>query len=162
MRFYHIKCPIHNQTFTVKSIRKWVEAVCEGRTLNLFSGGTVLEIDEVRNDIDRSVMAEYHYEALEFMNIAINSGMTFSTILLDPPYSYRKSIEYYNGNRNSKFKLIKDLIPKVLVKNGIVVTFGYHSVSMGTNRGFKLEGIAIFSHGGAIHDTIASVERFIK
>ena len=31
---------------------------------------------------------------------------------------------------------------------------------MGQNRHFHVEKIALFSHGGAIHDTIASVERW--
>ena len=33
---------------------------------------------------------------------------------------------------------------------------------MGRVRGFITERIALFSHGGAIHDTIASVERYYK
>jgi 23S rRNA G2069 N7-methylase RlmK/C1962 C5-methylase RlmI len=59
----------------------------------------------------------------------------FDTIILDPPYAYRKSMEMYNGHKASKFNQIKDLIPKILNKNGIVITFGYHSVSMGNSRG---------------------------
>jgi hypothetical protein len=33
---------------------------------------------------------------------------------------------------------------------------------MGKSRGFDVVKIALFSHGGAIHDTIASVERYVK
>ena len=33
---------------------------------------------------------------------------------------------------------------------------------MGAGRGFKVEKIALFSHGGAIHDTIAHIFSFIK
>jgi hypothetical protein len=32
---------------------------------------------------------------------------------------------------------------------------------MGKNRKFELERLALFSHGGAIHDTIASLERYM-
>jgi hypothetical protein len=32
---------------------------------------------------------------------------------------------------------------------------------MGGNRQFLLEKIAVFSYGGAIHDTIASVEKYV-
>jgi hypothetical protein len=45
---------------------------------------------------------------------------------------------------------------------GIVITFGYHSVSMGAGRGFAVQQVALFSHGGAIDDTIATVERRFK
>ena len=55
---------------------------------------------------------------------------------------------------------MKDEVVNVLKPNGKVITFGYHSNTMGANRGFKVEKIALFSHGGAIHDTIASVERW--
>jgi len=49
----------------------------------------------------------------------------------------------------------KDEIVRILKPNGIVITFGYHSNVMGKGRGFEVERIALFSHGGAIHDTIA-------
>ena len=86
-------------------------------------------------------------------------GEKFDTILLDPPYAYRKSMEMYKGIRCSPFKQLKDEIPNVLKQGGKVITFGYHSNTMGQNRGFTVEKICLFSHGGAIHDTIASVER---
>jgi replicative DNA helicase Mcm len=73
--------------------------------------------------------------------------------------SYRKSMEMYKGHRMSPFKQIKDEIPKILTPRGIVVTFGYHSVSIGSVRGFEVEHILLMSHGGAIHDTIATIER---
>ncbi len=53
-------------------------------------------------------------------------------------------------------------ITRVLNREGIVITFGYHSNTMGSQRGFTVSKIALFSHGGAIHDTIASVEKFVK
>ena len=57
------------------------------------------------------------------------------------------------------FNEIKDMIFKILNKEGIVITFGYHSVSMGKTRGFIQDKVLLMSHGGAIHDTIAVVER---
>jgi hypothetical protein len=47
----------------------------------------------------------------------------------------------------------------ILEPNGIVITFGYHSNVMGQRRGFEQEHILLMSHGGAIHDTIAVIER---
>ncbi len=82
----------------------------------------------------------------------------FDVILLDPPYSYRKSMELYNGNKNSRFKQLLDVIPDILTPHGWVITFGYHSRVMGEKRGFRVREICLISHGGAQHDTIASVE----
>ena len=48
---------------------------------------------------------------------------------------------------------------EIMDKRGIVITFGYHSNVMGKNRGFEQEHILLMSHGGAIHDTIAVIER---
>ena len=69
-------------------------------------------------------------------------------------------MEMYKGIKCSPFKQLKDEIPNVLNQGGKVITFGYHSNTMGQNRGFTVEKICLFSHGGAIHDTIASVERY--
>lgn len=156
--FEYIACPLHRYTFSVKPIREWVEWNCEGKTLNLFSGITKLAVDEIRNDLDLDAVADYHMDAVEFLR-SWNNGK-FDTILLDPPYAYRKSMEMYKGIRCSPFRQLKDEIPRVLLQEGKVITFGYHSCVMGRNRGFGIEKICLFSHGGAIHDTIASIERY--
>lgn len=158
--FDYIKCPINRWTFKVNAIREWVEKTCEGKTLNLFAGRTILNIDEVRNDLDDDAIKDYQEDALQFLKEW--KGDKFDTILLDPPYAYRKSMELYKGIKASPFRQLKDVIPPVLKPNGLVITFGYHSNTMSKGRGFKVERIALFSHGGAIHDTIASVERFIE
>lgn len=159
-RFDYIKCPLNRWTFSIKPIKNWVENNCEGQTLNLFAGRTKLNINEIRNDLNDESLADYHKDALQFVKEW--GGKGFDTILLDPPYAYRKSMEMYGGIKASPFRQLKDEIPKILKQNGIVITFGYHSNTMGNNRGFKVERIALFSHGGAIHDTIASLERFKK
>ncbi|MFA6083416.1 hypothetical protein [Mucilaginibacter sp.] len=156
----HIRCPLHRYTFTIKPIRDWVENNCEGNVLNLFCGKTPLAVNETRNDLNLEIEADFHLDALELLRTW--NGPRFQTILLDPPYAYRKSMELYNGAVCSPFRQLKDAIGKCIMPNGIVITFGYHSVSMGRNRGYTLEKLAIFSHGGAIHDTIASMERFTR
>jgi len=160
VQFEHIRCPLHRYTFSVRPIREWVECQCEGKVLNLFAGQTPLAVDEVRNDLDASMPADYHLDALAFVRCW--RGEKFDTIILDPPYAFRKSMELYKGHVCSPFRQLKDTIPSVLMPGGLVITFGYHSVVMGRQRGFATERIALFSHGGAIHDTIACVERCTK
>jgi hypothetical protein len=156
--FDYIKCPLNKWTFSVKPIRNWVEFNCEGKTLNLFAGRTKLNINEIRNDLDDEAIKDYQKDALQFVKEW--NGEKFDTILLDPPYAYRKSMEMYKGIKASPFRQLKDELLKILKPNGKVITFGYHSNVMGKTRGFTIEKIALFSHGGAIHDTIASIERF--
>ena len=158
---FHIKCPLNRYTFKVSTIKHLVEENVEGKVLNLFAGKTILNCDEIRNDLDNEMNAEYHMDALAFIKqFAIPGRLYFDTVLLDPPYSYRKSMEMYNGKVTSPFNALKDAIPLVLNKGGIVITFGYHSIVMGKGRGFDLEKAFLLSHGGAIHDTIISVERW--
>lgn len=156
--FEHIRCPLHRYTFSVKPIREWVERSGAGRVLNLFAGQTKLALDEYRNDLDPEMPAHSHLDALDFLRGY--QGEKFGTILLDPPYAYRKSMELYKGMVCSPFRQLKDEAACHLLPGGLVITFGYHSIVMGKTRGFHLEQLAIFSHGGAIHDTLASVERF--
>jgi len=157
VQFEHIRCPLHRYTFSVRAIREWVERTCESKVLNLFAGQTLLSLDEVRNDLDPAMPAHYHLDALAFLRNW--QGQPFNTILLDPPYAFRKSMEMYKGMVCSPFRQLKDEISRCLAPGGLVITFGYHSVVMGKQRGFVTERIALFSHGGAIHDTIATVER---
>jgi len=159
VNFDYIKCPLNRYTFSVRPMKEWVETNCEGKTLNLFAGKTKLLVNEIRNDLDSDMLADYHLDALAF--VLDWNGEKFDTVLLDPPYAYRKSMEMYKGIIASPFRQLKDAIPDILKDNGIVITFGYHSTVMGTGRGFKVERICLFSHGGAIHDTIATIERKI-
>ena len=156
MKLEYMKTPLNKYTFSIKPIRKWVEENSKGKVLNLFAGKTYLNLDEVRVDSDNTMEADYYMDAYDFVKERRNK---FDTIILDPPYAYRKSMEMYHGNKASRFNKVKDLIPKILNKGGIVITFGYHSVSMGKSRGFKQVKILLMSHGGAIHDTIAIIER---
>ena len=161
IEFTHIKVPLHRMTFSVEPIRKWVISWCRGRTLNLFAGETILPgVKETRNDIRHNMTAEYHQDALEF--IAAWKGKPFHTVILDPPYSYRKSMEMYDGAIQSPFNVLKNRLLTIITKKARVITFGYHSVVMGRSRGFQRVAILLMSHGGAIHDTIAVVEKRIE
>ena len=159
MKFTYLQAPLHKYTFKIKPIRDWVEENCEGMVLNLFAGPTKLNVSETRVDSNPEMLADYHQDALEFLR-NWKSKIRFDTVLLDPPYAYRKSMEHYNGHIASPFKQLKDEIPKVLYPGGKVITFGYHSKSMGKIRGFEIEHILLISHGGAQHDTIATIERW--
>lgn len=148
---------LRRYTFESPKIKEWVEDRSSGKVLNLFAGKTLLSLDEVRNDIDYCMNAHTYIDALDFVRMC--NAYRFDTVILDPPYSYRKSMEMYNGHLNSRFKLIADEIPRILNNNGIVISFGYHSTFMGKIRGFKLEELCVFAHGGAQHCTIAIIER---
>jgi hypothetical protein len=148
---------LRRYTFESPKIKEWVEEHAQGSVLNLFAGKTLLNnvLMEIRVDSNTDMPADFHVDALDFIRKCLRM---FDTIILDPPYSYRKSMEMYNGNLNSRFKLIADNIPRILNENGRVISFGYHSTFMGKKRGFTLERLCIFAHGGAQHCTIGIIE----
>ena len=155
MKIEYIKTPLHKYTFSRKPIRKWVENNSNGRVLNLFAGKTKLNLDKFRVDADKTMVANWYGDAYDFVK---KCKEKFDKIILDPPYAYRKSMEMYNGHKASRFKMIKDILENLLNEDGVIITFGYHSISMGKNRGFVQKKILLMSHGGAIHDTIAVIE----
>ena len=154
VRQAYIPTNLRRYTFQSPKIKKWVEGRCVGRTLNLFAGKTKLAINEYRVDVDVDALADSYIDAYEFVK---NCKDKYDTVLLDPPYAYRKAMEMYNGNYSSKFKLIADELVRISDR---VISFGYHSTFMGKVRGYKLEELCVFGHGGAQHCTIAIIERY--
>ena len=160
-KFTYMRTPLYRYTFRNRKVKEWVEDHVEGFVLNLFAGEVLLQCREIRNDIREEMPADYHMDALEFVKQWSEGckGPKFGTIILDPPYAYRKSMEMYDGAVSSPFNQIKNHIKDIITPNGIVITFGYHSNVMGKKRGYEQEHILLMSHGGAIHDTIAVIER---
>lgn len=158
MKMTYIKTPINKYTFKSEKIKKWVESNCLNFTLNAFAGCVKLNVTEYRIDQDVHAIADEYCDIIDFVNDKrIDLKNTFDTVLLDPPYSLRKSMECYNGNKMSQFNYLKNIIAEKLCPER-VITFGYQSVSMGIKRGYKQTELCIMHHGGAIHDTIAVVE----
>ncbi len=157
-----INTSLRRYTFESTKIRKWVEENSKGKTLNLFAGRWKLDLDEVRNDLstEKNIIADFHLDAVEFVKQW--KGDKFNTIILDPPYSYRKAMEMYHGRYVSQFKKLADLIPPILKKEGSVISFGYHSTFLGKKRDFYLSKLCVFAHGGAQHCTIAIIEKRMK
>ena len=155
-----INTNLRRHTFESPRIKKWVESRSSGYVLNLFAGKTLLDLNEYRVDSDVTMNADIFKDAYEFVkDWKYNfNRVWFDTIILDPPYSYRKSMEMYNGQLSSRFKMIADEISNILKKDGKVISFGYHSTFMGKKRGFKLDELCVFAHGGAQHCTIGIVE----
>ncbi len=149
----YIPTNLNKFTFISPRMKEWVENKCKGEVLNLFAGKTVLDMNEYRVDVDRKMIAHYYGDAYEY---AKNCKKRYDTVLLDPPYAYRKAMEMYNGHYSSKFKLIADELIRITDR---VISFGYHSTFMGRIRGYELSELCVFGHGGAQHCTIAIIEK---
>lgn len=151
-------------TFENKDVREWVEKNCQGRVLNLFAGKTLLNVQPspVRVDLDPEMIAEYYLDALDFIRMWRNEKKPlFDTIVLDPPYSLRKSMELYKGKKVSSFQKIKEELIYILASAGRVITFGYSSTGMGWMRGFKKKSLLIMNHTGAYHETYGTIDEYL-
>lgn len=153
--FAYLIQPTKRYTFEQPKLKSWVEAWCRGRVLNLFAGKTRLNVDEFRVDSNPEMVADYYGDAYQFIQ---KCKRKFDTIILDPPYSLRKSMEKYQGHYISRFTKLKNQLPKILKDNGRVISLGYSSVGMSRSRGFTKIALCLICHSGAYHDTIALVE----
>ncbi len=156
---FYVVQPPRRYTFEQKKVKEFVEQNCKGKVLNLFAGKTRLNVDEIRVDLSDEFHPDYCMEAFEFIQKAITEKMFFDTVILDPPYSLRKSMEKYKGKVCSSFTKIVNELPLVLNDGGRVISLGYQSTIMGESRGFGKECILLIGHGGSHHDTICVVEK---
>lgn len=161
IEFKYLLQPPKKYTFEQLKLKSWVESHCTGTTLNLFAGKTMLDIPEVRVDINPKMPATYHMDAYEFVELLIPTEKV-DTIILDPPYSYRKSKTKYGNCWIGNLPKLKNKIPYILNPGGKVISLGYDSVGMSRRRGFEKIAICLVCHGGDHKDTICVVEKYIQ
>lgn len=160
------------ETFTIKPITE---------LLNKYISPTMKVIDPfarnskwgtITNDINPETSAQYHMDAVEFLDMLINKKIQVDIILFDPPYSPRQISECYKkigkkikmqDTQNAHLnKLCKDKFSKLLKGNGIVISFAWNTSGMGKKRGFQIIEILLIAHGGSHNDTIITVEKKIS
>ena len=155
-------------TFTIKPIKKLIgEYMRQSRylTIDPFSG--MYSPAEIRNDINPDMPAQYHEEALEFLDRCEQNHDSPDLMFFDPSYSLRQMKECYEGigkaltyeHTTDYFSKCKDIIGRIIRTNGICISFGWNSNGLGEGRGFEIERILLVAHGGSHNDTICTVER---
>ena len=117
------------------------------------------------NDLDPSISADSHLDALEFLK-TIKTGRA-EIVLFDPPYSPRQVSEIYKKmdqsvnmetTQASFWGNMKEEIARITMKGGTVVTCGWNSGGIGLKLGFEIKEILLVAHGGWHNDTIVTVE----
>ena len=121
------------------------------------------------NDLNPNTKAQYHMDALAFLELIRDKGICADLVVFDPPYSMAQVKRTYEGvglkfryedslNAIGWYKE-KDIISEILKPTGVFLHFGYHSNGMGKKRGFVIEEILIVAHGRCVSDTICMAER---
>ena len=124
---------------------------------------------EITNDLNPEMPTKYHLEAIDFLQQLKRKD--YSGGLYDPPYSLRQIMECYEGIGHQVDKKwattkfyseAKTYLADKIKSGGIVISFGWNSIGMGKNRGFKIIEILLVCHGRLHNDTICVVEQKIQ
>lgn len=156
-------------TFSVKPIGDFVRRYLGGVSVDPFARNGNLAT--VRNDINPNTSAEYHMDAIEFLEMYAVGGELADLVILDMPYSPRQISECYQeigkkvtmaDTQSAKlYKAVRDAVLPIVKPDGVVLSFGWNTVGMGKKRGFEIVEIMLCCHGGAHNDTICIAEKRI-
>lgn len=121
------------------------------------------------NDLNPHTSAEWHIDAVDFLEGLAADGIRADTLILDPPYSPRQVTECYAdaGLKASAmdtsanfYSRMRTAARKVCKRGTIAMSFGWNSCGMG--EGFEPIELLLVAHGGAHNDTICFVERMTQ
>ena len=123
------------------------------------------------NDLNPETAAEYHMEAVEYLDFLLGRGVKADAILIDPPYSPRQISECYKSvgrtvgieeTQNARlYKGVKDAAHRLAGQGTIVICCGWNSAGMDKSR-YKKQEILLVAHGGAHNDTIVTVDLLLQ
>lgn len=154
-------------TFSIPAVADFIMRHIQGnRVIDPFSGKS--DWADVSNDINPDNAADFHLDAVDFLDLMIQNGERFDTALIDPPYSPRQISECYSNaglpvsatdTQNARlYKEVKDRIKILMNPGGVVICCGWNSSGMGKSRGYSLDDILLVCHGGAHNDLIVTKE----
>lgn len=159
----------NKDTFGIKPITELIDRWIDSPLLSVadpFSNGKRFAPNCITNDLDESLDADFHMDALDFLKSLADESMNI--VLFDPPYSPRQVSECYKKlgktvnmqtTQSSYWANMKKEIARVLTPSGVCITFGWNSGGIGKSLGFDIEEILIVAHGGWHNDTICTVDR---
>lgn len=156
-------------TFTIKPIADLLrEEVNSGLWCDPFAGEN--SPAQVTNDINPVRPTTHHMDALAFLKSLESNA--YDGVLFDPPYSITQAKVCYDGHgmelletKPTSMKYwgdCKNEIARITKRGGKVICFGWNSMGIGLNRGFKMQRILLVPHGGSKNDTLVTVEQKIE
>jgi hypothetical protein len=156
----------NKNTFSVRPIGEFVQRHLAGISVDPFARN--YSAADYTNDINPKTSADYHMDAVKFLELMADMGVVANTAIFDPPYSPRQISECYKqmgrkvtgvDTQNARlYKTARDAFDKIIPVGGIVLSFGWNTVGMGKTRGYEIIEIMLCCHGGAHNDTICMVE----
>jgi hypothetical protein len=159
-------------TFIVKPIGHFVQRYMASAKVSVDPFARNREWATYTNDIDPRTSAQSHQDAEAFLAGLASKNINADLALFDPPYSPRQISEHYRAaglsvtqedtQSGRLFRRVRNAIDKIVTPGGIVLSFGWQSVGMGTGRGYELIETMLVAHGGGHNDTICIAERKLQ
>jgi hypothetical protein len=158
-----------SDTFDCEPIRKLIGKYLALSTVSVDPFARNKRWATYTNDLNPMTEAEFHLDAVAFLNLIFERDIKVDLLLFDPPYSPRQISECYAAigleagkvdTQNAQlYSACRDAAMKILTEGATVISCGWNSAGMGTGRGFEIQEILLVCHGGAHNDTIVTVER---
>jgi len=157
-----------SDTFDVLSIGNFVKKYLRESKISIDPFARNKRWATYTNDLNPETLAEYHMDAEDFCKMLQKKGVMADLIIFDPPYSPTQmkqcydsiGIEHSDGGMNSRlYARVRKAFDPMVIKDGIVLTFGWNTHGMMTQRTYEIIEIMIICHGQAHNDTICMAER---
>ena len=155
-----IWCMPNKWTFQMKPAKDLINKYLTSGWVDPFAGK--YSPAEITNDIENRG-AQFQMDALEFLRSLQDDSC--QGVLFDPPYSSEQCLRLYKAKckgtmgRTEYWSKCKDEICRIIVPDGIAISFCWDSCGISGKRGFEIIEILLLCHGAGHNDTIITVER---
>ena len=145
-------------TFTIPPIKSLIQEEVTGISADPFSGENSPATHKNDIVVGRSGDGGGQEDALTWLRN--RESLFYDTVLYDPPYSITQARMYGKAEFSSMayWADCKNEISRIVKVGGKVICFGWNSMGIGKNRGFRMTRILLVPHGGSKNDTIVTVE----
>lgn len=155
-------------TFSVPCIGDFVKSYMTGVSVDPFARNKRWATHT--NDLNPNTEAEYHMDAVAFLEMLAGQGVKAGVVLLDPPYSPGQIKECYaiagksfgmtDAQNGALYSNVRSAAMKLCTIGTHVLSFGWNSCGMGPK--FEQREIMLVAHGGAHNDTICLAEVMVS
>lgn len=159
------------ETFSVKPIGAFVKKYLANALVSVDPFARNKDWFTHTNDINPNTSAQYHMDAVDYLNMLATQNVKVDLLILDMPYSPRQISECYqeiglkvtmkDTQSAAMYKAVRDAAMPILSDNAIVLSFGWNTTGMGKKRGFEITEIMLVCHGSAHNETICMAEKRI-
>jgi pentatricopeptide repeat protein len=154
-------------TFTIKPIREFIEPYLAASVVSIDPFARNGNLATHTNDLNPYTKAQWHMEAVAWLDLMHEQGVSPDLILFDPPYSPRQISECYaaagkpcgmsDTQDSVLMKRCRERITRIARPGAVCLSFGWNSIGMG--NAWDMERVLLVVHGGAHNDTICVAQR---